>query len=155
RGLAGQLMDAAVVATDAVPARRSLPSSVQTIRREPPAIRFERDARIVVDDPNGANDPHTARMLPAAARPFQQLVLLDSKRIGDLERLDRRVLRVRHRGLHAVLPGPHGPSALSAGDGLDVGIRTSGAWVEAADPDEVHRALARRGNAIRRELGER
>src|SRR5262245_4311572 len=65
-------------------------------------------------------DAVTAGMASAASRPGAELRPPDAQRVGALQRLDRRVLRVGHGGVDAAHASPEGPAALPAADGLVV-----------------------------------
>src|SRR5207248_11516437 len=101
--------------------------------------------------------PVAAALLAAIRRALAYSVALDPERIGDFARLDRRVHRVRHVALNAVIARPHRPAALAAADRLDIAVgaapRDFGARVVAADRDRVHRALARGRHTVGGELG--
>ena len=89
------------------------------------------------------HDAVAAAMRPRAAGAETEPVALDVQRILQLERLDRRGERVRHRDVHAARPVGIGTGPLPAADRLVVR--------EALVPerDVVHRSLPLRGNVDR------
>src|SRR5438045_9063026 len=107
----------------------------------------------MVEAADRAHQPIAAAMLAGAGRALAQLVALDPKWIGDLQRLDRGVHCVCHVALDAVVARPHRPAALAAADRLDIAVGAAVPWVVAAKRDRIHRALARGGHPVRRELG--
>ena len=92
-----------------------------------------------------ADDAVAASVLARAAGAEPQLVALDPERVRELERLDRRVQRVRHRDVHRGRPVRVRARALPAADRLVVR--------EALVPEDdvVHRPLPLRrdGNGLR------
>ena len=93
--------------------------------------------------------PSPPRVRAGATAPPAERVATDAHRERALERLDRRVARVRHGGVHAAhAVGPR-TRALPAADRLVVHPAV------AADQHVVHRALARGPELVRDDLGER
>src|SRR5213076_3180999 len=86
-----------------------------------------------------------AAVRAGAARAFTQLPALDAQGIGELERLDRRDERVRHRDVDGRRPVGVSARALAAADRLVVREAV------AAEGDVVHRALPLRAIADRAE----
>src|ERR1700674_3156918 len=100
----------------------------------------------MVKDADRADQAIAAAMLSGTGRSLAQFVALDPERISDLEGLDRRVHRVGHVALDAIVARPHRPATLAAADRLDIRAGTAprkfpGARVVPADADQVHRAL--------------
>ena len=85
-----------------------------------------------------AHDPVAAAVLAVAAGAAPQRVAHDAQRELQLERLDRRVERVRHRDVHAARAVGVRAGALAAAERLVVGE------VVGAEREVVHRALAER-----------
>ena len=86
-------------------------------------------------------------MAARAAAAAADARLDHTQRVGVLERLDRRVARVRHVRLQRRRAVPAGPGAVAAAERLVVGERPAGARIDAADQQVVHGAAARRRNA--------
>src|SRR5215208_2868322 len=85
-----------------------------------------------------AHDSVAAAPAPRSPGTAPHGVAADEQRELELERLDRRVERVRHRDMHAGRAGGVGAGALAAAERLVVGERRRAAR------DVVHRALAER-----------
>ena len=85
-----------------------------------------------------AHDAVAAAMTPGAARPAAQRVLGHAQRELELERLDGRVERVRHRDVDGARPVGVRAGALAAAERLVVGPRVG------AEGEVVHGALAQR-----------
>ena len=108
----------------------------------------------MIDDGQGANHSVAPAMLSGASRAVADLVALDPQWVGNLQRFNRRVHGVGHVALHAVHAVAARPAALSARDGLDIGVGAAVARIDTADADQVHGALAGGRYARRRELRE-
>src|SRR4051812_13630270 len=121
-GLAGQFLDAAVGVQHGVAAGLAVGSAVQPVGREAAALTLQRHPRFVPEDADRADEAVAATVPPLARRPLAQFVALDTQRISDFERLDRRVHRVRHIALDAVVARPHRPPALAAADRLVIAV---------------------------------
>ena len=93
--------------------------------------------------------PSPPACAPAPPLPRRSAVATDAQRQRALERLDRRVARVRHRGVHAAHPVGPRPPALPTADGLVVHPSV------AAEEHVVHRALARGADPLGHDLRER
>src|SRR2546423_11467749 len=87
-------------------------------------------------------DPLAAGSQTLAATSPPEPVTPHPHRIGPLQGFDRRVFRIRHPGVDAVLAGAGGAGPLAAGDGLVVDPAL------AADEEVVHRALAGAGYPV-------
>jgi hypothetical protein len=101
------------------------------------AVGEQRERRRL-EHSNGPHEPVSAVVPPLAARSVEQLVALDPERGVELERLDRRVQRVRHPDVDAGRPVAAAGRALAAPEGLVV--RPS----RRPDHEVVHRPLALR-----------
>src|SRR5579885_152261 len=100
-------------------------------------LALQRYARVMIENADRPDEAVAAAVLAGTRRAFPQFVTLDPQRIGDLQRLDRRVHRVGHVALDAVVPRPHRPAALAAADRLDIAVRPAVPRVVAADRDRV------------------
>src|SRR5829696_8550985 len=87
-----------------------------------------------------ADDAVAAAAPARTARAVAYLVAADAQRVRELERLDRRVERVRHGDVDGRRPVSLGARALPAGDRLVVRKPV------VSEDDVVHRALALGGN---------
>src|ERR1051325_2270969 len=152
--LARHLLDYSIGVQSGVAAGLAVGAAMQPVRGEAPALALQRHPRGVVEDADRPDEAVAAAVLAGAGGALAQFVALDPERIGDLQRLDRRVHRIGHVALDAVVARPHRPAALAAADRLDIAVgpppRDFGARVVAADRDRVHRALARRRHPVPR-----
>src|SRR5215207_381259 len=124
-------------AVQQVPTRLARLSVLRPRWRVPAALRDQRVAHLG----ERLELPHNAVAAPPgalSARAAPQRVLDRPQRKLDLERLNRRVERVRHRHVHAAGPVGVGTGALATAEGLVVGE------VVVAERQVVHRALAER-----------
>ena len=122
-------------AVQAVRARRAVLAARGAARAVAAALGHEAQAAVgqhAVD----AHHAVAAAVSAGPARPRPQRVALDPQRILALERLDRRVQRVRHRDVDGARPGPRRPAALAAAERLVVGEPRR------PERDVVHRPLA-------------
>ena len=120
-------------------------------RRQSPAFRQHRDPRRA-QKLHIPHQPVAAPMPAAAAGTPPQRVPPQPQREGELQRLHRRVHRVRHMGVdarHAVLlrARPH-----AAADGFVIHIGPVAGNIVAPDDHIVHRPLGRGGNPFRQGL---
>src|SRR5205823_14408804 len=114
--------------------RRSRLTTVESTRPAAAPLRDERDRRGLQHFELALDAVATGRRAgTAAAAP--EAVAAHAHRERPLERLDRRVARVRHRGVDAAHPRLARAPALPAADGLVIDPTL------AADEDVVHRPL--------------
>src|SRR6185437_12001304 len=90
-----------------------------------------------------------AALLSSSTRAFPQSILTRAQRISIFERLGRRVETVRHVRVHTTHPICRGPRAHATRDCLVVRKLESGACINAANRQVVHRPLARSGYSVR------
>src|SRR5438270_12599284 len=122
-------------------------AAVEAPRSAGAALGHQRDGG-VLEHLQVALDALTAGVLAASPAVTAEAVAQDPHREDALERLDRRVLGVGHRRVHAAHPRPARPPALAAGQRLVVHPPF------AADEDVVHRPLTGRADAPGQGLGE-
>ena len=126
-----------LVAVQQVAAALAVRAAVGAGRRVPAALGEQRVAH-VGQRLDLAHDAVAAAVLAVAAAAPAQRVLDRAQRELQLERLDRRVQRVRHRDVDRARPVRVGAGALAAADRLVVGE------VVVAERQVVHRPLAER-----------
>ena len=123
------------------PRRPGLPG-LCALRRVPSPFGDEREAA-VLEHAQLADDAVPSSVLAAPPRAGKQRVALDAERVGELERLHRRVERVRHGHVDAGGAVRAGARALSAADRLVVGEAV------VAEREVVHRPLPLGGDLDR------
>ena len=109
-----------LLAVQQVPTRRARLAAVSAGRRVAAPLGDQREAHLV-QRLELAHDAVAAAVPPGAARAAPQRVLDRAQRELELERLDRRVERVRHRHVHGARAVGVGARALAAAERLVVG----------------------------------
>src|SRR5262245_23224861 len=152
--LAWQFPPIAVSIAQPISARHAVGAASQSVRGKSAPIRLQGYTCLVVEDGECPNHSMPTTMSSLATRPWADFIAHDAQWIGDLQRLDGRVHGVGHIALDAVHAVTLGSTALSAGDGFDVGVGTPVARVDTTNADQIHGALAGRWHALWCELGE-
>src|SRR5256712_7686972 len=114
-------------------------SAFGTFRREGRTFREDGGGAFEREEQNGAATAVAAVMLASAAGPWDEPILLDAKRVGELEGFDRCVACVRHVRMDARHPRAVRERALATRDRLVVRERSR---IGSSDRHVVHRALA-------------
>ena len=131
-----------LLAVQEAPPGQAVLAAPRAARRERAALGEEREAARL-EDAQLADDAVAAAVAPGSARSAPELVALDAERVRELERLGRRVERVRHRDVDARRPVRVRAGALAAADRLVVREAV------VSEDGVVHRALALRGHGDR------
>jgi hypothetical protein len=128
-----------LLAVDEIPAHAAGPAALEPLRRVAPAVSEQRERRRL-EHPDRADEAVAAAVAALAAGAVEQLVALDPQRRVELERLDRRVQRVRHSDVDTRRPVAAAGGALAAAERLVVRP------ARRPDHEVVHRPLSLRGD---------
>src|SRR5204863_5545334 len=94
--LAGFVANLTVALHDIIMPGLGIGAAMQPVRSEAAALALQRDARGMVEAADCAHQTVAAAMLAGTRGALASFVALDPERIGDFERLDRRIPCVGH-----------------------------------------------------------